>query len=183
LASVSVDQPELDPACPARSVDVITSSQEEPTGSLAAGRCRRIVAVPLKSLPLDEPGINLTSMLDVVMLLIIFFMLGTQFKEEERQYDIALPTVAEVGALTGQPDEIVVNILESGQIVVGPDTVTMPELTQRLQAAREQFPGQAVVIRGDGRGAYQPVMDVMSACRTAGIRQISLAHRPGATTP
>lgn len=134
--------------------------------------------MPLKSLPLDEPGINLTSMLDVVMLLIIFFMLGTQFTEEERQYDIQLPTVAETAALTGQPDEIVVNIQEDGAITVKSERKSLGELEALLQEARERFPGQAVVIRGDGRIVYQRIMDVMSTVRKSGIRNLSLANRP-----
>ncbi|MBI1347486.1 biopolymer transporter ExbD [bacterium] len=139
--------------------------------------------MPLKSLPLDEPGINLTSMLDVVMLLIIFFMLGSQFTEEERQYDIQLPTVADTPALTGQPDEIVVNIREDGRISARKVEMTLEELAAFLQDAAERFPGQAVVVRGDAHTEYQHVMDVMSTARKAGIRNLSLANRPRESSP
>lgn len=138
--------------------------------------------MPMKSLPLDEPGINLTSMLDVVMLLIIFFMLGSQFTEEERQYDIQLPTVADATALTGQPDEIVVNVRGDGTISVRNEARSLEELAAFLKEAAERFPGQAVVVRGDGRTVYQNVMDVMSTARQAGIRNLSLAHRPAEAT-
>jgi len=70
--------------------------------------------VPLKSIPLEEPTLNLTPMLDVVLNLLVFFMLATQFKEYERQYDIQLPSVADATALTGQPDEIIVNVQADG---------------------------------------------------------------------
>ncbi len=139
--------------------------------------------MPLKSLPLEEPSINLTTMLDVVMLLIIFFMLGTQFTEAERQYDIQLPTVADTAALTGQPDEIVVNVQEDGQITVRTERRTLAELEALLIEARERFPGQTVIVRGDGRAVYQQIMDVMSTVRRAGIRNLSLANRPTAAGP
>jgi biopolymer transport protein ExbD len=139
--------------------------------------------VPLKSLPLDEPTINLTTMLDVVMLLIIFFMIGTQFTEEERQYDIRLPTVADVTALTGQPDEIIVNVNAEGVITVRTEQQSLSELEATLRAARDRFPGQAVVVRGDGRGQYQHVMDAMAAARRAGIRNLSLANQPVKAAP
>ena len=74
--------------------------------------------MPLKTEPLEEPTINLTSMLDVVMLLIIFFMVGTKFSEEERQTGIQVPTVSENLALSGQPDEIIVNVTVDGKITV-----------------------------------------------------------------
>ncbi len=134
--------------------------------------------MPLKTSQLEEPTINLTSMLDVVMLLIIFFMLATEFSEEERQYDVKLPTVADATALTGQPDEIVVNVSANGKMSVRAETVDLTELEAVMRQATEKFAGQGVIIRGDGSGQYQHVMDAMSACRRAGVRNLSLAHRP-----
>ena len=134
--------------------------------------------MPLKSSQLEEPTINLTSMLDVVMLLIIFFMLATEFSEEERQYDVKLPTVADATALTGQPDEIVVNVSANGAISVRNAAVDLTDLEAVMRLAHEKFAGQGVIIRGDGAGQYQYVMDAMSACRRAGIKNLSLAHRP-----
>lgn len=134
--------------------------------------------MPLKTEPLEEPGINLTSMLDVVMLLIIFFMIGTKFSEDERSTDIQVPTIAESAALTGQPDEIVVNINSEGQVKVKREPLTLESLKALLQTAQTGFPNQAVVIRGDGRCEYQQIMDVFSACKEAGIRNISIAHLP-----
>jgi len=134
--------------------------------------------MPLKTEPLEEPGIDLTSMLDVVMLLIIFFMIGTKFSEEERQTDIQIPTVADNSALTGSPDEIVLNIAEDGRVIVRGNTQTPESLTALLEAAHAGFPNQAVIIRGDGRCRYQQIMDAFSACKQAGIRNISVAHLP-----
>lgn len=134
--------------------------------------------MPLKTEPLEEPSINLTSMLDVVMLLIIFFMVGTKFSEEERQTGIQVPTVSENLALSGQPDEIIVNVNVDGKVKVRSDELTLEGLKTMLAEAREVFPGQAVVIRGDGRGEYQTVMDVISTCKIAGIKNVSLAHTP-----
>lgn len=139
--------------------------------------------MPLKTLPLEEPTINLTSMLDVVLNLIIFFMISTQFIQEERQYDVKLPTVADAAALSEQPDEIVVNVLANGGFQVKGQNLSRTELEGTLKAARERFPGQAVVVRADGEGKYQPVMDVLSTCRQVGIRNVSLANRLTGTTP
>ena len=134
--------------------------------------------MPLKTQPLDEPGIDLTSMLDVVMLLIIFFMIGTRFSEEERQTDILVPTIADNSALTGAPDEIVLNVSESGQVTVKGESLSSETLATMLRSAQAGFPNQAVVIRGDGRCRYQQIMDAFSACKEAGIRNISVAHLP-----
>jgi biopolymer transport protein ExbD len=134
--------------------------------------------MPLKTEPLEEPSINLTSMLDIVMLLIIFFMVSTKFAEEERQTGIQLPSVSENFALSGQPDEIVVNVDVDGKVKVQNEDLTLDSLRIMLDAARFAFPNQAVVIRGDGRCEYQIVMDVFSTCKEAGIKNVSVAHTP-----
>lgn len=134
--------------------------------------------MPLKTEPLEEPSINLTSMLDVVMLLIIFFMVGTKFSEEERQTGVQVPSVAENLAMSGQPDEIIVNVAVDGAVTIGKDTHSLDSLKAMLESARAAFPGQAVQIRGDGRADYQTVIDVLAKCKSAGIKSVSLAYSP-----
>ena len=78
--------------------------------------------MPLKTEPLEDPVINLTSMIDVVMLLIVFFMVGTKFSEEERQTGIQVPSVTDSIAMSGQPDEIIVNVDVDGKVTVRDET-------------------------------------------------------------
>lgn len=133
--------------------------------------------MPLRTEPLEEPSINLTSMLDVVMLLIVFFMVGTKFSEEERQTNIQVPTVADNYTLSGEPDKIIVNVTIDKKITVRNQPYTVDSLKAMLTEARKAYPGQGVVIRGDGRGDYQTVMDVIAACTATGVK-VSLAHSP-----
>ena len=134
--------------------------------------------MPLKTEPLEEPTINLTSMLDVVMLLIIFFMVGTKFSEEERQTGIQVPSGSDNLAMSGQPDEIIVNVTVDGKITARSEPHSLESLKPMLEEARGVFPGQAVVVRGDGRCDLQTVMDVYSTCKSAGIKSVSLAYSP-----
>lgn len=133
--------------------------------------------MPLKLQELEEPTLNLTPMIDIVLLLVIFFMVGTQFTDAERQYDIALPTVTEARPLTGAPDELVVNVASSGMIFLGKTAVTLQDLEKRLTEARERYAGQAVVVRGDRELTYQTVMTLLNICQKAGIANIQLANR------
>ena len=134
--------------------------------------------MPLKTEPLEEPALNLTSMLDVVMLLIIFFIFGTEFANDEQAYEVQVPTVAEAAALSGQPDQLLVNITAVGKIIFRQEVVTPRQLEEILKRAVANFPNQSVVIRGDGAVRYQEVMDVMAACQRAGVRNLSLANQP-----
>ena len=132
--------------------------------------------MPLKTQTAEEPPLNLTPMIDIVFLLIIFFMVGTQFAERERKYDVELPTVSDAVPLTSQPDEIVVNVQADGTIVVGNSELSLADLETTLKTAKQNFDDQAVLIRGDASVAYQHVMNVMSICRRIKIR-FSLANR------
>ena len=131
--------------------------------------------MPLKSAALEEPQMNLTPMLDVVFNLIIFFMVGTRFADMERQFDVNLPKVSDAQPLTSLPDEIIVNVYGDGRIRVGKQTLTLEELADDLRAARDRYADQAVLVRGEGEGPYQIVMDVLSACQQAGITNTALA--------
>jgi biopolymer transport protein ExbD len=133
--------------------------------------------MPLKIESVEEPSLNLTPMIDVVFLLIIFFMVGSHFTELERQYDIQVPTVSDAPALSSAPDAITINVRRSGEVIVDDQVRTLAELEADLKSARTNFPGQAVVIRGDGEGIYQHVMDVLAVCERVRIRNIALANR------
>lgn len=133
--------------------------------------------MPLKTGTIEEPELNLTPMIDIVFLLIIFFMVGTQFTEPEEQFQVELPTSGAVQPLTKGPDALVVSVARDGRISMGGEQLTLPELEAELEAARINFPAQAVVIRGEGEGRYQAVIDVMSITKKAGIADISLAYK------
>ena len=133
--------------------------------------------MPLKTETVEEPRLNLTPMIDIVFLLIIFFMVGTQFAQMERQYDINLPTVSVPQPLTSRPDEIVINVRANGQIIVKQQSLSKAELAKMLQEAKRNYADQAVVIRGEAEGPYQHVIDVLAICHQARIESISLAHR------
>ena len=133
--------------------------------------------MPLKIEATEEPALNLTPMIDVVFLLIIFFMVGTQFAEQEREFDVELPSVSAAPPLTGRPDPITVNVLANGDIRIDRQAVNPASLATLLRQAIENYPDQAVVIRGDADVRYQHVAEAMAACRQAGVRIVSQAVR------
>lgn len=133
--------------------------------------------MPLKVREHEEPTLNLTPMIDVVFLLIIFFMVGARFTELEREFDINLPTVSEPKPLTNPPDRIEVNVYRDGRLKVAGQFLSLDELRTQLEQAQQRYADQAVMIRADGRNAYQSVIDVLSICEKAQIKHFSLAAR------
>jgi len=133
--------------------------------------------MPLKTEDMEEPALNLTPMIDIVMLLVIFFMVGTQFTEDESQYEIELPSVSSAMPLTALPDEMVINVTEEGNIFLAGEEKTLPELESALREARLRYEDQAVVIRGDNDCPYQNVMTILNICKRVRINTLQLANR------
>ena len=125
----------------------------------------------------EESAINLTPMIDIVFLLIIFFLVGARFIEQERQYDIQLPSSSEIQPLTGTPDALVINVRQNGTILLGIKPMSLDELETELRDAKENFEDQAVVVRGEGQGLYQPIVNVLGVCHRTQITKISLAYK------
>ena len=134
--------------------------------------------MPLKTHLDDEPTLNLTAMLDVMFLLIIFFMLGTRFIVDERKIGLRVPEVVDRGgALTAAPARKEVNVQRDGTITLDKAPVTLEQLTERLAAARRQYSDLGVLVRGDARGEFQNVAAVLTACKQAGIQDLGITVR------
>jgi biopolymer transport protein ExbD len=138
--------------------------------------------MPLKLEPAEEPSLNLTPMIDVVLQLVIFFLVSTEFATDankERQYEIDLPQVTDARPLTNLPDELVVNISRDGAMSLGREPRTIEQLEADLADAAARFAEQSVLIRGAYDGPYQHVMTVLNACHRAGITNVQLANEVG----
>jgi biopolymer transport protein ExbD len=133
--------------------------------------------MPLKTHLDDEPTLNLTAMLDVMFLLIIFFMLGTRFVDNERKIGLRVPEVVDRGALTAAPARKEVNVYRDGAVTLDKNPVTLDELTTRLAAARRQYSDLGVLVRGDAKGEFQNVAAVLTACKQAGVQDLGITVR------
>ncbi|MBN1590955.1 MAG: biopolymer transporter ExbD [Pirellulales bacterium] len=134
--------------------------------------------MPLKTHMDEQPTLNLTPMIDIVFLLIIFFMVGTKFTELERKIGLQVPEVTDHGALTAAPEKRVVNVYRDGTVTLDRDPVSLDELRSRLTSARMQYEDLGVLIRGDSKVVYQSVAEVFNTCKLAGINQLAISVRP-----
>jgi len=131
----------------------------------------------LKTTREELPALNLTPMIDVVFLLIIFFMVGTKFAEEERKIDVQVPSVGEAAASIMVRQKRTVSVLRDGTVLLDDQQLSIPELTSALRQARQGSPDLGVTIRGDADGSFQNVASVLSACRAAGVKDMSVSVR------
>jgi biopolymer transport protein ExbD len=131
--------------------------------------------MPIKTQLDEAPTVNLTPMIDVVFLLIIFFMVAAKFTELERKLGLRVPAVATTVPLTPAARKRVVNVYQDGRITLDRESVTLEQLIRRLSNARSEYMGLGVLIRGDAGVRYQRVADVLAACRQAGIAELGIA--------
>ncbi len=133
--------------------------------------------MPLKTNLNEPPSVNLTPMIDIVFLLIIFFMVGTKFVEMERKIAVQVPAVRDAQTLTPAPEKRTINVYRDGQISLDRQPVTLEQLTVELTAARQQYADLGVIVRGDAEGAFQNVASVLNACRQAGVAEMGISVR------
>jgi biopolymer transport protein ExbD len=133
--------------------------------------------MPLKTHLDEQPTLNLTPMIDIVFLLIIFFMVGTKFTELERKITLRVPEVVDRGALTAAPERKVVNVYRDGTITLDKVPVTLQQLTANLADTRRQYEDLGVLVRGDAKGEFQLVASVLNACKQAGVRDLGISVR------
>jgi biopolymer transport protein ExbD len=118
---------------------------------------------------------NLTPMIDMVFLLLIFFLVASRFSEEDRELDIILPSASEARPLTAKPKEMFINIDDKGRFFVDGKFLAEQELEALLdRAARDNPLGQVVVIRADKRVQFDSVVVAMNLCNKLGIRDYSV---------
>lgn len=118
--------------------------------------------------PLAE--INMTNLIDIVMVLLIIFILVSNFVTTG--LNIEVPKVRYVEA-TGK-ERVVVGIDISGNITVNADAVTEENLIDALTALKEKYPEEAVFVQADNQTAYGQVAKVLSLSREAGFAKINL---------
>ena len=128
-------------------------------------------------LPQIEPELgipNMMPLIDVVFLLLIFFLMVGRFEQEERELKVALPEVAEAQPLA-MTQELVVNITPEGKYLVGHREYSEPQLAALLGQAKKNNPHQSVLIRGDARAAWKHGVRVMGLCNRAKIENYRVA--------
>jgi biopolymer transport protein ExbD len=114
-------------------------------------------------------ALNLTAMIDVVLLLLIYFMVASRLSEEERTLDIPLPSAANAMPMTAEPSELVVNIDQSGTFIVDDQVIKPAELDALITRAVVDNPLRpAVIIRADRRVPTQAPVSVMDVCIKCG---------------
>ena len=123
----------------------------------------------------QRPSIQMTSMIDIMFINLLFFMALFVFFHFETELNISVPKASASVQSPMNPTEIVINILKDGKIIVNQKEMSVGDLTVVLRRTASLYPQQAVILRADEKTYHQNVVRVLDACAKAKLWNISFA--------
>ena len=123
--------------------------------------------------PETEEGMNLTPLIDVVFILLIFFIISTQFKTHSLPLDLP-----EAGGKSTTPvnDPLQISIDREGLLYLEGTVLELSELSERISDAYSKDPGLVLVLDSHRETVFETVLMVLSEVKDAGITNIHFRH-------
>lgn len=115
----------------------------------------------------DEESLQMTSMIDVVFLLLIFFLVATKLEEEERLVSINLAEIFQAQPLAVGVEELIVNVTKEGKYNVAGTEYGEDQLIAILHEARARNPHRRVQVRADELVQFKFPLTVIGICKKA----------------
>ena len=123
--------------------------------------------------------LELTPLIDVVFLLLIFFMVSTTFVNQPAGLQVELPR-SENRDVIPEGTDVSVHLSADGRVFVEEEPVAAEQLRERLAAVALEDPTTMVVLRADASLAHGRVVQVMDLARDLGLRNFAIATESGA---
>ena len=123
----------------------------------------------------QRPNIQMTSMIDIMFINLLFFMALFVYFHFETELNISVPKASSSAETLVTPEEIVINITRDGGVVINQKTVALEALGEILKKTVNLYPAQAVIIRADEKTYHESVVRVLDVCARAKIWNISFA--------
>ena len=123
----------------------------------------------------ERTGIQLAPMIDVVFLLLIFFIVLWNYARFETEIDISVPAASAGENPERTIGEIVVNVKKEGSIIIEGIERTELETLEMFKNIVAAYPDQALILRGDKEASFDHIVKVLNLCKEANIWNISFA--------
>lgn len=123
----------------------------------------------------ERTGIQLAPMIDVVFLLLIFFIVLWNYARFETEIDISVPAASAGENPERTIGEIVVNVNKGGAITIEGIERSEEETLEMFRNIVAAYPDQALILRGDKEASFDHIVKVLNLCKEANIWNISFA--------
>jgi len=125
--------------------------------------------------PPDVIGFQIAPMVDILLVLLCFFIVTWSFARKEMELDVKVPAAQSGKEPISAVNQTVLNVKTDGSVIWNRKQVTSAELLSRLQELARLYPDYAIILRGDERTAYRAIVNVLDICREAGIWNVAFA--------
>src|SRR5262245_24590110 len=116
-----------------------------------------------------------TTFVDVLFLILAFFITIAAFKEDDRQVNVALPTQESATAGAQAQTQIVVTVTADEKVYMGDRQYTLPELRRVLGELAKQYPNESVIVRADRSSTVGMLTKVIDTAQAAGLHNLRYA--------
>lgn len=120
-------------------------------------------------------GFQIAPMVDILLVLLCFFIVTWSFARKEMELDVKVPTAENAKESVPVVNQTVLNVKVDGTIVLNRKTLTPAELLVRLKELSGLFPDYAIILRGDENVKYSRIVAVMDICKEANIWNVAFA--------
>jgi biopolymer transport protein ExbD len=120
-------------------------------------------------------GFMIAPMVDILLVVLVFFIVTWNFALSENELDVRVPSAAKANETQPYVGQVVINIKADGTIIVNRQPKTPPELLGLLKKLSQLYPDQAAIVRGDQGVEYKHIVEVLDICRQADIWNVAFA--------
>jgi biopolymer transport protein ExbD len=134
-----------------------------------------------------RPPFPLAAMIDIMFLLLLFFMLTSLYAEMEAELNITLPRSVEGGDIEREPTEVIINVKADGTYVINQITYDLATIDTKLRDLSTLYKGNHIIVRGDKEAKYDYIIRLLDLCKKYNLWNVSFAVRreeaAGGTAP
>jgi biopolymer transport protein ExbD len=120
-------------------------------------------------------GFLIAPMVDILLVILVFFIVTWNFALSENELDVRVPTATKANEAQPYVGQVVINISADGTVIVNRQPKSPQELLELLKKLSQLYPDQAVIVRGDQRVDYKHIVEVLDICRQADIWNVAFA--------
>lgn len=120
-------------------------------------------------------GFLIAPMVDILMVLLVFFIVTWNFALSENELDVRVPSATKANEPQPYVGQVVINVKANGTIVVNRQQKSAQDLLDQLKKLAQLYPDQAVIVRGDEAVDYKHIVEVLDICRQADIWNVAFA--------